>query len=95
MQATISSSTVALRAALIKRQEKQQAAIAALVVQPGCNRTVNMQYAFVVGYDHIDHKPTAKLNKKLPWRLNFISCTLHPLQVSDALSVLLRHKHTS
>lgn len=49
LQAKISASTVALREALIEQQQGQQAAIASLVVLPGCNRTVDMQYVFVVG----------------------------------------------
>ena len=66
MQAKISASTLALRAALINRQDKQQAAIAALAVLPGCNRTVDMQYAFVVGHCHIQHTCIAGHSKQLP-----------------------------
>lgn len=49
LQAKISASTVVLREVLIEQQQGQQAAIASLVVLPGCNRTVDMQYVFVVG----------------------------------------------
>ena len=95
MQAKISGSTLALRAALLKRQQKQQAAIAALVVQPGCNRTVDMQYAFVVRHDHIYHTNITRLSKKLHQKSTFVSCTLHLGQMSDTHSAWLRHKHTS
>ena len=48
LQAKVTASTVALRAALIQQKNQQQAALDSLAVLPGCNRTVDMQYAFVV-----------------------------------------------
>ncbi|KAL0034091.1 hypothetical protein WJX79_008239 [Trebouxia sp. C0005] len=44
----ISSSTLALREALIAQQSTQQAAVSGLSVAAGCNRTADMQYFFVV-----------------------------------------------
>ena len=49
VQARVSPSTFALREALIEQQQEQQAAVASLAVLPGCNRTADMQYEFVVG----------------------------------------------
>ena len=48
MQGTVSASTIALRAALIKQAQGKASALAALTQLPGCNRTVNMQFEFVV-----------------------------------------------
>ncbi len=49
VQARVSPSTFTLRDALIEQQQEQQAAVASLAVLPGCNRTADMQYEFVVG----------------------------------------------
>ncbi len=49
VQAKVSPSTFAWREALIEQQQEQQAAVASLAVLPGCNRTADMQYEFVVG----------------------------------------------
>lgn len=95
MQAKISLSSVVLRAALIKERQKQQAAIAALTVQPGCNRTVDMQYAFVVGHNCIYRKAIARLNNKLPWEFFVELYMMHSASPANAFSALLWHKHTS
>ncbi len=49
VQAKVSPTTFALREVLIEQQKEQQAAVASLAVLPGCNRTADMQYEFVVG----------------------------------------------
>jgi hypothetical protein len=49
VQARVSPSTFTLREALIQQQQEQQAAVASLAVLPGCNRTADMHYEFVVG----------------------------------------------
>ena len=92
LQAKISESTIVLRAALIKRREKQQAAIAALAVPPGCNRTVDMQYAFVVGHNHIDTNSIATFSQKLQ-----VGSSMHSALPAGVrcTSALLKHKHTS
>ena len=48
IQGKISSSTLALRAALIAQQSAQQSAVSGLSAAAGCNRTAEMQYFFVV-----------------------------------------------
>ncbi len=48
IQGKISSSTLALRAALVAQQSAQQSAVSGLSVAAGCNRTADMQYFFVV-----------------------------------------------
>jgi len=66
VQARVSPSTFTLRDALIEQQQEQQAAVASLAVLPGCNRTADMQYEFVVGL----HVPSAiKLSGKLAHKL--------------------------
>ena len=50
LQATVSASTIALREALLVQEEGDQAALDALTVSASCNRTVDMQYSFVVGF---------------------------------------------
>lgn len=92
LQAKISVSTVVLRAALIKRREKQQAAIAALAVPPGCNRTVDMQYVFVVGHNHIYTNSIATLSQNLQ-----VGSSLHSTSPAGVrcTSALPMHKHTS
>ncbi len=66
LQAKVSPSTFALREAFIQQQQEQQAAVDSLAVLPGCNRTADMQYEFVVGL----HVPSAiKLSGKLAHKL--------------------------
>lgn len=54
-QAVVSASTIALREALIEQEEEQQAALDALTVPAGCNRTADMQYTFLVGFLQLLH----------------------------------------
>ena len=48
VQGKISASTLALREALLAQQAAQQSDLTSLSVASGCNRTVDMQYSFVV-----------------------------------------------
>ncbi len=71
VQARVSPSTFALREALIQQQQEQQAAVASLAVLPGCNRTADMQYVFVVGL-HVP--PAIKLSGRLAHELWVMHC---------------------
>ena len=48
LQAVVSASTIALREIQAEQAEAQEAAINSITILSGCNRTVDMQYAFVV-----------------------------------------------
>ena len=74
VQAKVTPSTFALREALIQQQQEQQAALASLAVLPGCNRTADMQYEFVVGL-HVP--PAIQLSGRLahqPWVMHCAKC---------------------
>ena len=49
LQAVVSASTIALRDIQIEQAEAEEAAINSITILSGCNRTVDMQYTFVVG----------------------------------------------
>jgi len=72
VQARVSPSTFALREALIEQQQEQQAAVASLAVLPGCNRTADMQYEFVVRL-HVP-PPAVKLSGRLAHELRVMHC---------------------
>lgn len=48
LQAVVSASTIALRDIEVEQAEAQEAAIKSITILSGCNRTVDMQYVFVV-----------------------------------------------
>ena len=48
LQAVVSASTIALREIEAEQAEAQEAAINSITILSGCNRTVDMQYTFVV-----------------------------------------------
>jgi len=48
LQAVVSASTIALRDIQVEQAEAQEAAINSITILSGCNRTVDMQYEFVV-----------------------------------------------
>ncbi len=48
LQTVVSASTIALRDIEVEQAEAQEAAINSITILSGCNRTVDMQYAFVV-----------------------------------------------
>ena len=73
IQGRISSSTLALRAALVAQQSAQQSAVSGLSVAAGCNRTADMQYFFVVS----------------PQALRLLHCTVQHSYLSVAGSVTL------
>ena len=48
LQAVVSASAIALRDIQVEQAEAQEATINSITILSGCNRTVDMQYAFVV-----------------------------------------------
>ena len=65
LQDKIRASTVALRESLVAQQAASKAALAELSVPTSCNRTVAMQYVFVVSSISLLDHPQASVTHKV------------------------------
>lgn len=89
LQAKVTASTVALRAALIKQKNQQQAALDSLAVLPGCNRTADMQYAVAVSVCTAH----AVGLENTTCKFSCTTCIRLAMYLSAAPVALLRHQH--